>query len=198
PHAVVRSEPALLDEQRKSRADEFAVVAPALNLNLQFTPFGGYERLVEETGIIAGIEYDLGAERPERPVVRHLGFANEITAANLDPIDRKPPRARVHQPLAHEWCFKSARGTIGAARRLVGEPHVANGPIDRYTIRPRQHRRREIGHRRRVSAHITALIVEELVIDGEDAALGVDRGAHLVLLLARMIVLDPFHRPAEA
>ena len=62
----------------------------------------------------------------------------------------------------------------------------------------------EIGHRRRMSAHIGALVVEELVLDGE-AALGVDRPADLVALLARMVgrdqvlapVLDPFHRPAE-
>ena len=44
------------------------------------------------------------------------------------------------------------------------------------------------------------------IVDGEDAALAVDRGADAMELLARMIggdqmlapVLDPFHRPAQA
>ena len=47
--------------------------------------------------------------------------------------------------------------------------------------------------------------MEEFVVDGENAALGIDRGADLVTLLARMIgrdqvlapVLDPFHRPPK-
>ena len=61
------------------------------------------------------------------------------------------------------------------------------------------------GTRRAVGAHVGALVVEELVVDCEDAALGIDRGAHAMVLLARMIggdqvlapVLDPFHRAAE-
>ena len=54
-------------------------------------------------------------------------------------------------------------------------------------------------------AHIGALVEEELVVDGEDAAFGVDAGADPVLLLARVIgadqmlapVLDPFDRPVQ-
>ena len=57
----------------------------------------------------------------------------------------------------------------------------------------------------RVGAHIGALVVPELVVEGEDAALGVECGADLVALLARMVgademlaaVLDPFHRARE-
>ncbi len=56
-----------------------------------------------------------------------------------------------------------------------------------------------------MGAHVAALIVEEFVVDREEAAIAVDGGAQLVTLLARMIgrdqmlapVLDPFHRPAE-
>ena len=58
---------------------------------------------------------------------------------------------------------------------------------------------------RRVGAHIGALVVEIEVVDRQDAAVAVDRGADAVQLLARMIggdqvlapVLDPFHRAAE-
>ena len=56
-----------------------------------------------------------------------------------------------------------------------------------------------------MGAHIGALVVEELVVDREDAAVGVDRGADAVALLARMVggdqmlapVLDPFHRASS-
>jgi hypothetical protein len=51
-----------------------------------------------------------------------------------------------------------------------------------------------------VGAHIGAVVVPELVVQGEDAALGIERGTNLVALLARVIgademlaaVLDPF------
>src|SRR5262249_17899867 len=57
----------------------------------------------------------------------------------------------------------------------------------------------------RMRAHVAALVVEELVVDREDAAVAIDRSADLVTLLARVVggdemlapVLDPFHRPAE-
>ena len=82
----------------------------------------------------------------------------------------------------------------------------AVGAIGRNAIGPRQHRGGEIGDGRRVRAHIAALIVENFVVDREDAALAIDRGAHVMLLLARMVggdemfaaVLDPFDRAAQA
>ena len=57
-----------------------------------------------------------------------------------------------------------------------------------------------------MGAHVTALVVDEFVIEGENVPVGVDRGAHFVALLARMIgrdqvlapILDPFNRPPQA
>ena len=56
-----------------------------------------------------------------------------------------------------------------------------------------------------MGAHISALVVKEFAVDGEEPAGSVDRGAHAVMLLARVIggdqmlaaVLDPFHRAIE-
>ena len=56
-----------------------------------------------------------------------------------------------------------------------------------------------------MGAHIGALVETELVLQRQDAALGIDRDAGMVMLLARVIgrhqmlapVLDPFDRPAE-
>src|SRR5262249_62014338 len=79
PRAVERPEPALLDEHGKSRADAFATGATALELALQVAPFDLRQRLVEQAGIVAGIEHDLGAERRQRPTTRHLLLGNETT-----------------------------------------------------------------------------------------------------------------------
>ena len=82
---------------------------------------------------------------------------------------------------------------------------MTDRPISRHPIRARQHRGGKIGHGGRMGADIAALVVEELVVKGENTALGVDRGANLMALLPRMIggdqmlapVLDPLHRAAE-
>ena len=82
---------------------------------------------------------------------------------------------------------------------------MPGGAIGRHAVGAGQNARRHVHHARGVGAQIGALVVEIEVVDGEDAALRVDRGADAVELLARMIggdemlapVLDPFHRPAQ-
>ena len=82
---------------------------------------------------------------------------------------------------------------------------MADRAIRRHPIGAGQDARRHVHDARGMGAHIGALIVEIAVVDGQDAALVIDRGAHVVKLLARMIggdqmfapVLDPFHRPLE-
>ena len=57
-----------------------------------------------------------------------------------------------------------------------------------------------------MGAHIGALVVEDLVLDRENAAVAIDGGANVVTLLARMVrgdqvlaaILDPLDRPAQA
>ena len=79
------------------------------------------------------------------------------------------------------------------------------GAVGRHAIGAGQHRRGKVGHGRGVRAHIGAVVVEELILDAEDAAFCVDGRAHLVRLLARMIggdqvlapVLDPLDRRFE-
>ena len=82
---------------------------------------------------------------------------------------------------------------------------MPGSPISRHVIGPRQHAGGEVDDAGAVGAHIGALVVEEIIVDGEDVPVLVDRGAQLVALLARMIggdemlvaVLDPFDRPRE-
>ena len=83
---------------------------------------------------------------------------------------------------------------------------MADRAVGRHAIRPGQYAGRHVHDARRVGAHIGALVVEIAVVDGEDDAVLVDRGADPVQLLARVIggdqmlapVLDPFHRPVES
>ena len=82
---------------------------------------------------------------------------------------------------------------------------MADGAVGRHAIGAGQHGGGEVGNGRGVRAHIGAVVVEELIVDAEDAAFCVDGGADVMVLLARMIggdqmlaaVLDPFDRPAE-
>ena len=54
-------------------------------------------------------------------------------------------------------------------------------------------------------AHICAIVVKKFVVDAKDAALCINGGAHVMMLLARVIsgnqvfppVLDPFDRALE-
>ena len=146
------------------------------------------------------------AERVERTLVRHFIAADQIAAPHLDRVEAELGGDRVHQPLAHECALEPARRAVGAAWRLVGQADMRACAIGRNAIRARQHRRGQIGDRGRMGAHVGALIVENLVVEREDAAVAVDRGAHVMLLLARMIggnqmlaaILDPFDRPPQA
>ena len=82
---------------------------------------------------------------------------------------------------------------------------MPGGPVGGNAIGTGQHSGREIDHARAMGAHIGALVVEEHVFEGEDAPLHVDRGAHLVPLLAGVVrcdemlvpVLDPLDRTPQ-
>ncbi len=82
---------------------------------------------------------------------------------------------------------------------------MAHGAVGRHVIGPRQHRRGEVGDGGGVGAHVGTVVVEELILDAEDAAFYIDGGAHSMRLLARMVggdqvlapVLDPLYRPLE-
>ena len=56
-------------------------------------------------------------------------------------------------------------------------------PVGGNPIGTGQHAGREIDHARAMGAHIGALVMKERVVDRQDAALGVDRGADFVALL---------------
>ena len=104
------------------------------------------ERLVDQAGIIAGIEHDVG---PSVASGRRYGIsslATRLRRRTSIAINPQSRRDRVHQPLAHERALEPSRGAIGAAGRLVGEADMADRPIGRHAIRPRQHCGREIGH----------------------------------------------------
>ena len=148
---------------------------------------------------------DFLAEGFERARIGHLGGADGVAPPHLDAVDVELMRDRIDQPLAHEGGLVAAGRAIGRGRRLVGEAEMADRAIGRHAIGPGQDARRHVHDARRVGAHIGALIVEIAVVDREDDAVVVDRGADAVQLLARMIgrdqmlapVLDPFHRPIE-
>ena len=83
---------------------------------------------------------------------------------------------------------------------------MSDRAIGRHAVRPRQDPGGHVDDARGMGAHIGALIVEIAIVDGENDAMGVERGANLVHLLARMIggdqvltaIFEPFHRAMES
>ena len=150
-------------------------------------PVGGGEQLVHQLRVIAGVVDDVGAERAEAEAVGHRAFVDQIAAADLDGVDADLGGDGVDQPLAHECCLIAAGRAISAARRLVGQPDMAARAVGRHAIGPGQHGGGQVRHGCRVRAHIGAVVVEEFVVDAEDAAVFVDRRLDFMALLARVI-----------
>src|SRR4051794_27449597 len=203
---VSRPLAAFLEEERNTGADSFAGCAAFLEIVLQLVPAEGDKCLVEQSGIVAGIDFHLfDAGFAVFDHVRHLGRADEIAPAHLDRIDPEPGGDGVHQPAAHERAFESARGAVGGARRLVGQPHARQCLIGRYLVAAGEHVHGAVRHVDAMGADIGALVVQNLILDSEDETVVVDRDAGKMALLAPLIgahqmlapVLNPFHRPAK-
>ncbi len=205
PHAINRAEAALLQEKSDSGADRLARRPAALEFLLQLVPAEAGEHLVEQSRVVAGIEYDGGAADIDRPLVRHRGRRDQVAAARLDRLDAELRGDRVQHPFLHESGFITPGGAVGGGRRLVGQAVMPGNAVGGYVVRPGQHARGAIGHARAVGPHVSALVVEEFVVEPEDASFGIDRHANFVPLLAGMVaghqvlaaVLDPFHRPSQ-
>ena len=164
------------------------------------------EHALQQPRIVARIVGDLGAERVDRAGERHPLGRDQVDAAHLDRVAAEAVRDRVDQALAHERALVAAGRAIGAGGGLVGQPDVAGRPIGRNDVGAGQHGRGQIRDRGGVGPDVGALVRPELVVEAEDEAARIDRGAHLVHLIARVVggeqmlaaVLDPLDRPAQA
>ena len=82
---------------------------------------------------------------------------------------------------------------------------MAGGAEMRHKVGTEHQTRQHVGDSDPVRAVIGALIVEERIVDGLDAAVPVEGDRDLVLLLARVVsgqhvfvaVFDPFYRTAQ-
>ncbi len=206
PCAVHRPEPALLDKDTDPGADQFTGFAAAAQLGLQPIPADPRQCLVEQQRVVAGIVDDLCAERFERPMERHFRRRDQVAPPDLHGIEAEPVGDRVDQPLAHESTLEPARRAVGRGRRLVGQAKPADRSVGRDAVRSRDHAHGQLRDAGAVGAHIGALVEKELVLQGQHMPFGVNGGADMVALLARVVrrhqvlapVLDPFDRPARA
>src|SRR4051812_32188231 len=72
PHAIRGAQATLLHEHRKPGADGFSGGATSRQRSPELVPIERYQELVEQPDIVAGIVFDLLAQRLERPVIGHL------------------------------------------------------------------------------------------------------------------------------
>ena len=106
-HGVEGAEAAFLHEHGHAGADVFAGRAAARQFALQRVPAGGAQRLVEQQRIVAGVVDDMRAQRVEAERIGHGAFADQVAAADFDPVDADARGDGVEQPLAHEGRSRS-------------------------------------------------------------------------------------------
>ena len=128
---VERAEPAFLDKKAKPQADRLARLPAPGDIRAQRSPTDPVQELVEQARIVAGVLDDVGAEGVEFAAERHRRFRDEIAAPDRDRVEPEPVGDRVDEPLAHKTRLETAGRAIGAARRLVGQPHMADRTVGR-------------------------------------------------------------------
>ena len=204
-HPIGRSEAALLDEAGEAHAHRLALRATRLQIGLQPWPVECIKRLLQQQGVIAGIEDDVVLDRLDTARERHLLGAYQVATAQFDRVDAHALRDRIEQSLAHERTLESPRRAISGRRRLVGEPVVPGYPVGWQHVPAGQDPGRHVRHPIAMGAYIGTLIVEELVIHGEHEAIGGNGRTDSVNLLARLVgghqrfvaVFDPLHRALQ-
>ena len=133
---------------------------------------------------------------------------DQVAAADLHRVHVQLARRPLHQPLHDHHVLRPAHPAVRAGGRLVGGDGAAAYPVrghlvDRRHLR-RRHQRLDPGRER--VAGVGAHVADDVGVEGEDAAVGVERGAHVVALLAGeerggervAAVLDPLDRAAQA
>ncbi len=130
---------------------------------------------------------------------------NEIAAPDFG-ADRcfEFVRGEIEQPLHHEHAVLAPGAAIGRHDRQIGEDRREGAVIGRHHIGAEQ-RALAVDRNRQAIGIIGAGVVQEDVLDAEDAAVAVERDLGVVNLAALMRgrkemlepVLDPFHRTVE-
>src|SRR6185437_10665675 len=105
--------------------DRDAVVAAIDQLAIELRALGPFDLVqaaVERDLIVAAVALALDIELEHgRQRIRHVGFADQIAAAELDAIDAEIGRHHVEPALAAEIRLETAGTPIGTDRRLVGD-----------------------------------------------------------------------------
>ena len=205
-HAVERAKPALLDEHAEAEPDQLPCPPAFSQRRFELVVTQVVEHALQQTRVVTEVVGDLGAERVDRAGERHSLGRDQVGPAHFDRVVAEAVRDRVDQALAHERALVAPRRAIGPGRGLVGQPDVTGRPIGRYDIGAGQHGRGQIRDRGGVGPDVGALVRPEFDLEAEDEAARIDRSAHLVHLIARVVgrdqmlaaVLDPFDRPAQA
>ena len=128
---VERPEAALFDKDRDARPDQLAVVTAPGQFGLQCLPVDLRQRPVEQQRVVARIVDNLGAERAQRPVKRHLRRGDQVAPPHGHAVEIEPVGDRVDQPFAHKAPLKPPGRAIGRRRRLVGQAEMAHRAIGR-------------------------------------------------------------------
>ena len=135
-------------------------------------------------------------------------LADQVAAADLDRIDAEALRRRIHQALQGEGEHRPRHAAIRRHHAGVGRDAAREHRVFSEVVRARQlgHRHQRLDAAGRRIARVGADVAPDVGVDGEQAGIRVERGAHRVALVARMRggeevlvpVLDPGKPAAQA
>ena len=204
--AFVRTDAGAFDVTGDADADVAALRAqPRLLLGEEAPVADHLERLVEDRLVIAAV---VGERRKvlidDLVVVGERIGRDEIAPADFGAVDAKFVRGDVEQPLDDEHAVLAAGAAIRRDDRLVGEDRREGAVVVRHHIGPEQRALAVDRHRQPIRI-VGAGVVQEHVLDAEDAAVARKRDLGVVGLAAllgrgeKMLepVFDPFDRAIE-
>ena len=193
--SLVGPDPCALDVDAQAHADVIAFRSGAEK----------FQCFLEQQRVVAAVVDDRVAVLPgHADVVRELIRLDEVAAPHLGTIDAQLGRDGVERALHHEARMRPAgssiRGRGSGIRVDVAEPDAIVGQPVRTRELPRGDDRQDDPVRR-----VGAAVVDEVVAQGQQAALGVVSDLDLVHLPALLVdggemllpVLGPLHRPPE-
>ncbi len=157
-------------------------------------------RLIVAAVVIEGREILIN----DHVVVRELVRPQIVAPADLGPVDPELASGEVHQPLDHEDPVLAAGAAVRRDDRLVGEDRFELARIIGHPVRSHQRALAVERHGEAVGI-VGAGVVQERVLDPEDAAVARQRDLRVVDLAALLgrgeevlgTVLDPFDRLLE-
>ena len=167
--ALVRPDAGALDVTDDANTDVLALRAQ-LRLLLAHEPLvvDQFQQAVEDRLVVATVVLKLGEILEDDLVVEGKRVRrDEVSPANLRPVDIQRARRDIEQPFDHEHAVLPARAAVGCNDRLVGEDRREGAVVGRNDVGAEDGALAVDRHRQAIGV-VGPGVVQEHVLDSED------------------------------